>query len=89
MKGLWSTYTKEYYSAIKRNAFESVLLRWMNLETAIQGEVSQDEKNKYHILIHIFEIQKDGTDKPICRAAMETQTWRTDFWTLWEKVRMG
>ena len=55
MKGLWSTYTKEYYSAIKRNAFESVLLRWMNLETAIQGEVSQDEKNKY-MLTHIHGI---------------------------------
>ena len=55
MKGLWSIYTKEYYSAMKRNAFESVLLRWMNLETVIQGEVSQNEKNKY-ILMHIHEI---------------------------------
>ena len=47
----------EYYSAIKRNAFESVL-RWMNLEPIIQSEVSQKEKDKYHILTHIYRIQK-------------------------------
>ena len=46
----------EYYSAIKRNAFESVLMRWMDLEPIIQSEVSQKEKNKYHILIHIYGI---------------------------------
>ena len=46
----------EYYSAIKRNAFESVLMRWMDLEPIIQNEVSQKEKNKYHILIHIYGI---------------------------------
>ena len=44
----------EYYSAIKRNAFESVLMRWMNLEPIIQSEVNQKEKNNYHILIHIY-----------------------------------
>ena len=46
----------EYYSAIKRNAFESVLMRWMNLEPNIQSEVSQKEKDKYHILTHIYRI---------------------------------
>ena len=50
------THTKEYYSAIKRNEFELVLSRWMNLESVIQSEVSQKEKNKYHILIHIYGI---------------------------------
>jgi len=45
----------EYYSAIKRNAFKSVLLRWMNLEPITQNEVSQREKDKYHILTHILE----------------------------------
>ena len=64
----------EYYLAIKRNAFESVLMRWMNLEAIIQSEVSQKEKDKYRILMHIYGIYKDGTDKPICRAAMEMQT---------------
>ena len=53
----------EYYSAMKRNAFDSVLMRWMNLEPIIQSEVSQ--KNKYHIVMHIYGIQKDGTDRPI------------------------
>ena len=53
----------------------------MNLEPIMQSEVSQKEKNKYHILIHIYGIQKDGTDKSMCRAAMEMQTQRTDLWT--------
>ena len=48
--------TMEYYSAIKRNAFESVLMRWMNLEPIIQSEVSQKEKDKYHTLMHIYGI---------------------------------
>ena len=46
----------EYYSAIKRNAFESVLISWMNLECIIQGEVSQKEKDKYHIIKQIYGI---------------------------------
>ena len=45
IKNLWYIYTMEYYSAIKRNAFESVLVRWMNLEPVIQSEVRQKEKN--------------------------------------------
>ena len=52
------------YSAIKRNAFESVLMRWMNPEPIIQSEISQKEKNKYHVLTHIYGIYKDGTDEP-------------------------
>ena len=49
-------YTVEYYSAIKRSTFETVLIRWMNLEPINQSEVSQKEKNKYYILVHIYEI---------------------------------
>ena len=56
MKKLWYIYTVEHYSAIKRNTFESVLMRWMNLEPIIQREVSQKEKDKYHILTHIYGI---------------------------------
>ena len=56
IKKLWYTYTVEYCSAIKRNAFELVLMRWMNLEPIIQSEVSQKEKNKYHIQTHIYGI---------------------------------
>ena len=48
--------TMEYYSTIKRNTFESVLMRWMNLEPIIQSEVSQKEKDKYRILTHIYGI---------------------------------
>ena len=44
----------EIYSAIKRNVFESVLMRWMNLEPIIQSEVTQKEKDKYCILMHIY-----------------------------------
>ena len=55
-KELWYIYTMEYYSAIKRNASESALIRWMNLEPIIQSEVSQKEKEKYHILRHIYGI---------------------------------
>ena len=49
-------YTVEYYPAIKRNAFESVLMRWINLEPIIQSEVSQKEKDKYHTLTRIYGI---------------------------------
>ena len=56
IKKLWYIYTMQYYSAIKRNAFESVLMRWMNLEPIIQSEVSQKEKDKYHTLMHIYGI---------------------------------
>ena len=56
IKKLWHIYTMEYYSAIKRNTFESVLTRWMKLEPIIQSEVSQKEKDKCHILTHIYGI---------------------------------
>ena len=56
IKKLWYIYTMEHYSAIKRNAFESVLMRCMNLEPMIQSEVSQKEKDKYHVLTHIYGI---------------------------------
>ena len=55
VKKLWYIYTMEYYSAIK-NAFESVLMRWMNLEPIIQSEVGQKEKDKYHLLTHTYRI---------------------------------
>ena len=54
IRKLWYIYTMEYYSAIKNNAFESVLMRWMKLEPIIQSEVSQ--KEKHSILKHIYGI---------------------------------
>ena len=56
LRKLWYIYTMEYYSAIKKNAFESVLMRWMKLESIIQSEVSQKEKYQYSILMHIYGI---------------------------------
>ena len=56
IKKSWYIYTMEYYSVIKRNAFESVLMRWMKLEPMIQSEVSHKEKDKYCILTHIYRI---------------------------------
>ena len=56
IRKLWYVCTMEYYSAIKRNAFESVLMRWMKLEPIIQSEVSQKEKHQYSILTHIYGI---------------------------------
>ena len=52
----WYIYTMEYYSAIKKNTFESVLVRWMKLEPIIQSEVSQKEKHQYSILTHIYDF---------------------------------
>ena len=48
----------EYHSAIKRNTFESILMRWMNLEPNIQSEVSQKEKDKYSIQTHTYKSRK-------------------------------
>ena len=56
IRKLWYIYTMEYYSAIKNNTFESVLMRWMKLEPIKQSEVSQKEKHQYSILTHIHGI---------------------------------
>ena len=50
---MWYIYTMEYYSAINRNETGSFVETWMDLETVIRSEISQKEKNKYHILTHI------------------------------------
>ena len=72
IRKLWYIYTMEYYSAIKKKTFESVLMRWMKLEPIIQSEVSQKEKHQYSILTHIYGIYKDGNDDPICETARDT-----------------
>ena len=56
IKKMWHIYTMEYYSAIKRNETELFVVRRMDLETVIQREVSQKEKNKYRMLTHIYGI---------------------------------
>ena len=56
IKKMWHIYTMEYYSAIKRNEIELLVVRWMDLESTIQSEVSQKEENKYCILTHMYGI---------------------------------
>ena len=55
IRKLWHIYTMEYYSAIKKNTFDSVLLKWMKLELIIQSEVNQKEKHQYSILMDTTE----------------------------------
>ena len=56
IRKLWYIYTMEYYLAINKNTFESVLITWKKLEPIIQSEVSQKEKHQYSILMHIYGI---------------------------------
>ena len=70
---LWYIFTMEYYPAIERNTFESVLMRWMNLESIIHSEASQKVKDTY-IPSHVYGIQKNDTVEFIYRAAVEKQT---------------
>ena len=65
----------KYYSAIKNNEFESVLMKWIKLQfypLTLQSEVSQQEKHQHSILTHIYGIQKGGNDDPICKTARDT-----------------
>ena len=68
---MWYMYTMEYYSAIKRNAFDLVLMSLVNLEPAMETEVSQKEEDKYHVLTHIYRIEKNGTEEFSYGAAVE------------------
>ena len=56
IKKMWHIYTMEYYSAIKGNEIDLFVVRWMDLESVIQSEVTQKEKNKYRMLAHIYGI---------------------------------
>ena len=61
IRKLWYIYSMEYYSAIKKNSFESVLMRWMKLEPIIQSELSQKDKDQYSILTLYMEFRKRVT----------------------------
>ena len=69
LKKMWHICTIEYYSAIKRNEIELFVMRWIDLEPVIQSEVSQKEKNKYCMLMHIYGIYKNSG-----RAGIKTHT---------------
>ena len=74
IKKVWHIYTMEYYSAMKRNEIELFVVRWMDLASVIQSEVSQKEKNKYRMLMQPYGILKSGTDEPSGMAGIKTQT---------------
>ena len=57
---LWYIYTMKCYSALKKNAFESVLMKWMNLEPTVQSGASQKERGKYSILMPVYGLQTGG-----------------------------
>ena len=73
---------------MKRNAFESVLMRWMNLEPIIQSEVSQEEKDKYHILTHIYGIYKNGTEELGKQEEKDMENRLMDMWRGEERGEM-
>ena len=64
IKKMWHIYTMEYYSAIKINEIGLFAVRWMDLESVIQSEVSQKEKNQYCMLTDIYGILKSSTGEP-------------------------
>ena len=68
----------QYYSAIKKNEIMPFAATWMELETLILSEASQKEKDKYHMISHIWNL-KYGTNEPIDRKETNTCTWRTHF----------
>ena len=76
---MWHIYTMEYYSAIRRNEMEVFVMRWIELESVIQSEVSQREKNKYSMLTHIYGIEgkfkKKGHEEPSGKMGIKTQTY--------------
>ena len=82
IRKLWYMYTMEYYSAIKKNAFDLVLMRWMKLEPIIQSEVSQKEKHIYLEFIKMVMMTLYVRQRKRHRC-IEV------FWTLWERVRVG
>ena len=75
--------------AIKKNEFESDLVRWMNAESVIQSEINQKEKNQYHMLMYIYRIQKNSIDEPIWREGLEIQMQKTDLQTQWGEEKVG
>jgi len=74
-------YTMEYYLSIKKNKIVPFEEMWMDLETIIQSEESQKEKNKYRMLMHICGIYKSGTDEPSCKKTNRHIISRTYVWT--------
>ena len=79
IKKMWQIFAMEYYSAIKRNEIELFVVRWMDLETVIESEVSQKEKNKYCMLTHIYGIlkrkERKWSEEPRGKMGIKMQTY--------------
>ena len=94
IRKMWHIYTMQYYSAIKRNEIELFVVRWVDLESVIQSEVSQNEK-KNTVCYHIYmeSKKKNGSDEHNGRTGIKTQTQRMDLRTWgggrvsWDEVR--
>ena len=72
IKNIWHIYTMEYYSAMKRNEIELLVVRWMDLESVIQSEVSQKEKKKPHANAYIWNLKKKKvSDEPRDRTGIK------------------
>ena len=89
IRKLWHIYTKEYYSAIKKNTVESVLLRWMKLEPIIQSEVSQKEKHQYSMLTHIYMELRMMVMMTLYVRQQKRHRCKEQTFGLWEKARVG
>ena len=74
IKKMWYTYTMGYYSAVKKNEIMSFAATWVDLEIIILSEVSQTEKDKYHMISLICGILKNDTDELICKTEIDSQT---------------
>ena len=83
---MWYIYAIEYYSATKRNEFESVVLKWRNLEPIMQNEAVRKRKANIVYQCIYMESKKSSTDEPICREGMEMQM---DLWAQRDKERLG
>ena len=89
IRKLWYIYTMEYYSAIKNNSFESVLMRWMKLEPFIQSEVSQKDKDQYSILKCIYMEFRKMVMMTLYAKQKKRHRCTEQTWTLWERARVG
>ena len=86
----WYIYTMEYYSAIKKNTFESVLMRWVKLEPIIQSEVHQKKKHQYSILTHIYmEFRKMVMITLFAREEKRHRCIEQFFGLCWKRERVG
>ena len=90
IRRLWCIYTMKYYSAIKRNAFKSILMRWIKLEPITQSKIGQKEKDKYCTLIHIYMEFREMVLMILLAGQQRRHRCKEQtFGLLWEKANDG